>query len=956
MKQLFFTSLWLLCSFSLFSQMGSVSGTIIDEASAEPLIGANIVIEGTGIGSSTDFDGKYQFKSDPGTYTLVVSYVGYQDKKVEGVEVKSGENNFLNITMSDDAVQLVEVVVQAKAIERTENALLLLQKKSDKIQDGISSQEMSRYGSGDAASALTKVTGTSVVDGKYVYVRGLGDRYSTSQINGIQLPSSDPYRNSAQLDIIPTNLLENIITSKTFTPDLPGNFTGGNVNVQLKSLPEQLTLKVSGSLGYNTLGTLQDEFLGFDAGNTAWLGFNDGTLDRPAILEEEGIREFITGNPARNARRDDEFAAVLDDAINGFNTQFEPEQEQSGLNRSLSISFGNQFHINKDQALGVLFTASYSNTFQHIQNGFRANYQNTGSEDNETLTNNFELAENTSAENPTLGGLLGLSYKFNARNSIFANVIYNHNTTIQSRVLAGTYFDFDIRGEEVFTSRVLGFTERQLVNYLFGGEHSFAGLNNAKLEYTLSLANSIQNEPDLRFFASEFDPERERYAISPSNYTEPSHFFRELNDNQIQGKIDFTIPFLQTMSKGNKLKFGGNFFNKTRDFEELIYAEAYNFNNQFFFDGDAATYFREDNRGVIDQAENGNNVVGLYLLDQTRTENSYDGETNIYAGYGMATINILDKLKFIGGLRIETTDIYVESRDSFLPEERRIAEIDTIDILPSINLIYSLTDDINIRFAYTNTLARPNMREVAPFANFGFIGDPPVTGNPDLVRSRINNFDLRFEYFLKPGEMFAVSGFYKLFRNPIVRTFRPASNPELTWVNTSDANVYGVEFEFRKSLGFISPVLEKLKFSTNLSLINSSISLDSTELAINREVDPEFPEKRELQGQSPFVLNAILNYVDAETGVDASLAYNVFGDRLYATGIEGTPDVYERARGQLDLIVSKKFNNKYTVKLRALNLLDPDYLTSAEFKGNEYTFSRFRRGRTFVVGFSYDIY
>ena len=222
---------------------GVVSGSLLDATTGEPLIGASVFVEGTTNGASTDIDGKYQFEVEPGSYVLMATYIGYQEKKVEGVEVKDGEVTYLDLTLSDESVQLAEVVVQASVIERTENAVLMLQKKSDKIQDGISSQEMSRYGVGSAASAMTKVTGAAIEEGKYINVRGLGDRYSTAQLNGVNLPSSDPYRNSAQLDLIPSNLLENIITSKSFTPDQPGNFTGGNVDIQTKSFPGAVHLQ-----------------------------------------------------------------------------------------------------------------------------------------------------------------------------------------------------------------------------------------------------------------------------------------------------------------------------------------------------------------------------------------------------------------------------------------------------------------------------------------------------------------------------------------------------------------------------------------------------------------------------------------------------------------------------------------------------------------------------------------
>ncbi len=252
MKKSLLSAFLMLFAILQVAAQGTISGTISDLSTGETLIGANVVIDGTSTGTSTDFDGKYQFDAPAGTYTIFISYIGYQDKRVEGVVIQDNQVTYLDVSLSDQAIDLgVEITVTAAAIERSENAILLLQRKSDKIQDGISSQEMSKFAVSDAAGAMKKVTGATVQGGKYINIRGLGDRYSLTQLNDLVIPSTDPYRNAAQLDLIPTSLLENIITSKTFTPDQPGNFTGGNVNIKTKSFPEQFTFTISASAGYN---------------------------------------------------------------------------------------------------------------------------------------------------------------------------------------------------------------------------------------------------------------------------------------------------------------------------------------------------------------------------------------------------------------------------------------------------------------------------------------------------------------------------------------------------------------------------------------------------------------------------------------------------------------------------------------------------------------------------------
>lgn len=933
-----------------FAQQGAITGTVMDETSGETLIGANVLIENTTIGTATDFDGKYQFKAEPGIYTIHVSYIGYNDKKIQEVEIKAGETTFLDVLISDQALELdVDIVVKAKAIERSENAVLMLQKRSDKIQDGISSQEISRLGAGSAAGALQKVTGTTVVDGKYIFVRGLGDRYSSTSINGIRLPSIDPYRNSAQLDLVPTNLLDNIIAAKTFTPDLPGDFTGGSINIKTKSLPERFTYNVSLSTSYNSQNNLRDDFLGFDAGEQAWLGFNDGKLDRPSVLDREDIQGVLNRNAALQANllNNDEPAFLMDEAARAFNQQFTPSINNSFLDYNISASLGNQFSLG-GKPLGFLLTMNYARNFRQYQNGLQAVYVNEGT-GVPTLDENVNMVDNRSVETPRLGGLAGLTFKPSPNNELSVLTIYSHSTDISARELSGRFRT--ITAPRVFESRGLGFQEREFIDYIVSGSHLIPSLNKLKIEWTASVVDSKQDEPDLRFFANTYRADRDMYTVDQSNYSLPGHFFRTLDDRLMQAKLDITIPFAQAASTSNKFKVGGYFSRKERDFTESIYNLDRTNSGGEDYAGDPLKYFGDNNRGLI--LEEGNdNIMGLYIVDNSRDDNNYTGETEIAAAYGMVTLQLFPQLKFIGGGRVETTDIFVESRSE------KSATIDEVDFLPAANIIYSLGENANLRASYSNTLARPNMREVAPFANFGFIGDPELFGNPDLVRTRINNMDLRYEYFMRPGEMFAVSGFYKLFRDPIVQTFRLAGeNPQFTFQNSNNATLYGVEVEVRKSLDFISPSLQKMSVSGNFAYIYSESDIDSLELQVIREVDPSFESTRPLVGQSEYVANFNLNYVDQEAGIDAILAYNFFSDRLASAGVNGSPDIFEQGRSRLDFSISKRFGaqKRLKVSLRARNLIDPEYKTFATFVGQEYTYTRYKRGREFSFGIGYTL-
>ena len=944
---------------------GIISGTLLDENSGEPLMFANVAIEGTSTGTSTDLDGKYQFEALSGSHTLVYSYVGYQDKKVTEVEVKDGEVTTMDVTLSDQAVNLqLDIVVQAKAIERSENALLLLRKKSDKIQDGISSQEMSRYGVSNAAGAMKKVTGATISEGKYVYIRGLGDRYSLSQLNGLVIPSADPYRNSAQIDLIPTNLLENIVTSKTFTPDLPGTFTGGSVDIRTKSFPEQFTLSLSISGGYNAQNNLINDFLSYDGGSSDYWGYDDGSRERPAIFDNARVRELGLLNQSLFPRPRDgkegatESAQLVDQLIRSSNNNFTTRNMRSPLDHGFSLSLGNQIKMGNN-ALGLILTGSFSQKYQHLSGYEKANWilddLATGS-----LFNQGNFRETLSTQTPSVNGMAGLAYKLGASNTITFNTIYSHQTNKVGRFIEGERPD-NLIYPRFLEGSSLVWQEREMLNYQLGGEHVLPGLNNARIEWKGSIASITQDEPDTRFFEYVRNVETDFYNLPASDIQLPFHFFRDLADEQVDFKLDLTFPIGQNNT--NKLKFGGLISQKDREFNEFRYQimreSPYFFRGELHagesfaeVNGNIDTYLSDQNIGIVEIIEDAGSVepryiIGNRLFDVTVPRNSYFGSEDILSLYGMATFALSERLKVIAGARFESTDISVESLDTFLDPAERFGDIDANDILPSFNLIYALTDNSNLRASFSRTLARPNLREIANFSSF----DPPtkftIIGNPNLDRTNISNYDVRWEYFMEAGELVSVSGYYKHFTNPITLFYLRTPNPTLQYTNVPTASLYGVEFELRKSLGFLSPKLRSFKINTNLSIIEAKSDVREENSTTDRT-------ERPFEGQAPFIINAALLYSPTNSGLEAILSVNHVGDRLRLFGRDNTPDVFDRGRTQLDFSISKRFQ-QITAKLTAQNLLDAPYTLSSTYLDNEFIYESFRRGVSLGASISYTV-
>ncbi len=935
---------FLLCATaSLFGQ-GTISGKMIDEATGEPLLFANILVIETSEGVATDLDGNYQLDLAEGTYTLRATYTGYQEKKIEGLEIKDGETTYLDIALGDAAVDLgVEIVVQAEVIERSENAIMLLQKRSEKIQDGISAQEMSRLGVGNVAAAMTKVTGASIEDGKYVNIRGLGDRYSISQLNGLNLPSIDPYRNSAQLDLIPTNLLDNLITAKTFTPDQPGTFTGGNLDIRTKSFPERETFNVSISMGFNPQNNLIDDFRTYEGGDTDWLGYGTAARERPSILDDPKTDEFLNRNAELEAFRGNLDAAnTIDEVADAFDYQFTPDQRSSPVDHGINISYGNNYSVGTGQ-LGVILSGGYKRSFTHIPDGRNARWE-LFDLNSANLLNRGDYENIRSTESPVVNGMLGLAYKFNPSNTINFQLLYNHNTDKGVDLIVGPDGQ-NIESPDEKRGRGLLYSEREMINYQLFGKHVLSEESKVTIEWAASRVNSTLDQPDLRFFNGQFSQDLGTEGLT-QNLEDPLYFWRDLSDDIYNGKVDITIPIGQRES--TKVKFGGFYSFKDRDFNESQYSLLQS-PNAIRFSGDFDEAFSPENTGVIreDEGRNGPRyIVGNYIENTTVPTNSYFGDEEVIAAYAMTTFNLGDNLKFVGGARLETTDINVESKNELAPDSVRFATIDKANLLPSLNFIYSLNEDMNLRATYSQTIARPNLREIGPFASFDPLRNEFFVGNQRLTTTDVQNADVRWEWFFNPGEIVAVSGFYKNFNNPIALTYRRASNPEFQYVNVDNGYIYGLEFEFRKELGFIGEAFRDLKLGTNLALIQSDQDVkDETGLE---------PESRPFTGQAPVLGNVNLNYNNLENGLDITIAYNYIGDKLSIIGREGTPDYFERARNMLDVVASKRFE-KVTIGLSAKNLLNATWLISNEFKGNEYVFDEFQRGVSFGLSLSYEL-
>lgn len=958
-----------LFSSAVIAQNGVINGKVFDKATGESIIGAIIEIKKDGnllTGLITDIEGSYHIQVNEGTYEMEISYLSYARHKVEDVLVKSGEVSTVDLLLTAESVSLSEIVVKAEAIRSTEVALISLQRQSSSIIDGVSSQQINRTGGSNAADAIRQMPAAVIQDGKFIVVRGLGDRYSVSQLNGITLPSTDPYRNSASLDLIPTQIIDNIVTVKTFTPDIPGNFSGGLVNINTKSIPDKFYLSMGVSTGYNSQSSLIKNFQKHQVpGKMDWLGFDDGSRNQPGLLLNPEVRNELSTSTYLNARQpgNDEIRDIFHQSSRALSNSFLPEYDNTPLNMGMNVAVGHRFPLfNRD--FGFNFSVNYANNYRHYDDGIVATYINTNTD---FLFPYQRLTESKSVQNPSLGSLFNMVYKLSDRHILSGNIIFNNEADIISRTQTGDFIGQVSNSMAEFNTHSVEFIQRQITNYQLSGKHIFPSLRNIQLEWNGSITNSFQNEPDLRYFAytrvcEENEGEGCEYYINNSEVAFPYHFFRRLNDSGYEGKLDISIPLTKSNTNANALKLGGFYSVMERDFEEYRYQlnnggipGALNFTN---FNGDFDSFLDIDNFGIIDTtyASDGSvqrYVTGYHYVNQINARNFYSGSSNISAAYAMVNYQLTRSLKAIGGLRMETTDMEVVSLDTSVQK----GNIDQLDFLYSLNLVYALNEKSNIRVAATQTLARPNLRELAPFVQFDTKNGFFNVGNPNLQRTLIQNYDIRYEVYPDHGELFALSAFYKIFDNPIIRAFNPrATIPELSFINVDKAIVMGAELEFRKELDFISPWLKNLYFNSNLALIYSDYNIPADEIENSKNIDPEYSQtRRPFQGQAPYVVNGILSYINDAAGLELALSYNVSGQKLYNISLFATPDVYEQPFSLLNFKASKRMGKNYQISLAFGNILNARDLKVYTFHDEDYVAESNSIGRTFNFNLSYRI-
>lgn len=932
-----------LCTATTYGQTGRIAGKVTDKKTGETLIGLTVKINGTTKGVSTDVEGRYLLSGlTAGKYILDFSYIGYAVKSISDVIVNNDQVTNLDVVMEESSGQkLNEVVITATARQESIGGLYAQQKTSVRISDGITADVIRRSPDRSTGEVLKRVSGTSIQDNKFVVVRGLSDRYNNTLMNGAPLPSSEPDRKAFSFDVVPSNLIDQVVINKTAAADLPGDFAGGVIQMKTKDFPDQRVLSFNYSTGYNTQSTFKP-FKGSTRGNLDFLAMDNGHRDMPSSFPQTASK-YVNSSLEQRFAYSKSFANSW--GVNSFGS--------AAPTQSIQLNYGDTYKMPNQNKLGFLVSLNYRNASVQ-QEQRRADYQELSATANDYV---FDYNDNVYNHNVSLGGLANVAYTFD-KSKLTLKTLYN-------RVFEDTYTDrvggsFEVPHFEQMNSQ-FQLTQKSLFNSSLEGAHSL-GEKNFKLDWNLSLSASNQSLPDLRrlYYSRAAGTNEPFEAAVPAGSGSPRNagrYFSDLQDYIYGGGANFVLPW-QLGAGDQSIKIGFLSQYRTRDFNsrELGYIRQ----NPSAFN---ANLLRLPQDQLFAEQNFGPN--GFVVDDITMPSNNYTANGFLNAAYIMSTNEVLQKLKLNWGVRVES---YMEELESFTILGSPI-NVDNkyFDVLPSANLIYSPSDKTNLRFSYSNTVARAEFRELAPFSFFEFESQNMVIGNPDLERTRINNFDLRLEHYPSSGQVLSITTFYKDFTNPIERVFQPgsvAASKTASFQNAKGSTLYGVELEARQTLGFLGNArwLNNWTAYVNASLMKSDVKLDRVRFPNNND-------SRALQGQSPYLINGGLQYSDKLWSFNA--LYNRIGRRINIVGIGGYdnegkfvatyPDIYENPRDIVDLSISRKvLNSRAEIKLNVADIFNQESVLYQDVNGDkiysrndDQTNRRVKYGTTYNLSFGY---
>lgn len=887
---------------------------LVDASSKTPLPGVRVRIASRRV--ETNDEGKAEVKLPPGLYDLETRYDLYEPEKVSQVEVEAGEIRDVIIELNYIEGSGEEIIVEVFLKRGTEEAQLRLRRESSAVQDGVSAEEMSRSGDGDAGGAVKRVVGATLVGGQYLFVRGLGGRYIATLLNGAPLPSTDPDQPGVQLDLFPSSVLSSLTLVKTFTPDLPGDASGGTLQLSTKDFPDQFGVGLTLSLGFNDRTSFQNAPLG-QTGGLDWFGMDDGTRNTPRALPKD--RPLL---PSEALPQDG-----VDQIGQRFKNTWRIADGLVGPNGKIGFNMGDTLRVGA-RRVGYVFNLSYSNSSQTIRGERVSRVYLKDAEDGE-VGSIPERERISTTQAVQWGGLFSLKAELSRKDQMGLVLLGTQTGEAYTGVLTGYDADLDA---DVRQSRVR-YTERNLWLAQLLGDHKESlpfGMS-AKWNITGSLGN--RSEPDTKDLILTANTGTNQYRWRPSPGS-GERLFLSLGQRELGGSADVSLP-LSMFNIKPQIKFGGAVRVNEREFSlrRFLYLTGPNYVPTDAFLEPQELFARQN---VGDKVR---------LFETTSASDGYRASQSVLAAYLMADVPVASWMKLIGGARVESF------RQSVLPQSPFQTQTDAsagghrtdVDVLGSVGLIFTLSEQVSVRAGYGSTVARPQVRELAPFLYPDFIRLRNILGNPALKRARLDNFDARLEWFPSVKDVLALTLFAKNFENPIEMV--AFANNTFSYANASGGFNAGVEFEVKLGLQHLSKALEGFDVGTNATFLHSEVRISDADRGQSTS------QSRPLAGQSPFVINASLGYENEPSGFGLRIMYNVFGRRLSEVGREGLPDIYQEPTHSMDLAVDWKVIKEVSLKLNIENILYDD----TELTQGGVRIQNYNQGLTGTLGVSINL-
>lgn len=995
---------------ALFSQ-GTLRGKITDE-NGESIIGATVIIQSNpSKGAISDLDGNYSLTiPDSSLNTILVSFVSFTPI-TEKVKLKKGQVLIKNFTLKSKENVIGQVEIQAEAVKNKDYYLENIKKKATTSIDYISSETMKKTGDNNVTAAVARVSGVST-NGSFITVRGIGDRYLKTNINGLRIPTLDPFTNNIKLDLFPASLVDNIIITKTQSPDLPGDWAGAYLSVETRDYPDKLRVSFEQTVGFNAQVFGQD-MVSTQRSSTDWLGFDNGLRNvnhrdfRPFVELISGFREmqalglgdyfaslgvtnesnwnetyFKLGlvelglldkgkfydqqafNEAREAYNNgtykkDAYRTIQQGAANSgksFANNWQNTIKKGPLNFSQSFSIGNQTTL-FGKPLGFFFGYRYGNSFRNDPNARaqRVSIDNTG-----TYFVNSDVAQHASRESNGWSALLNIAFKPSPNHSIA--LLFMPNFSGENNVRNDTEFDDSFVTQFVYTQTSFYEQRRQMV-YQLKTDHYFPK-NKIKVDFNTSYTRGFSAAPDFKSFDYFLNIDNQLEIDQTASAT--SRFYRYLWENLLDSKISAEIPVgKQRAGLTRKFKLGGAFQYLDRSNDQYNYILEFTKPEKFIIkDGNIAEFFDLRNFSFNEEG-----IIKSYYQRDENPGNRSIGYSLIGGGFSMFDYQFNPQIRLSGGLRVEYADFFTDVRaydslgyaandgrrffaDGIIALAPNPGKLRETSYLPSVNFIWTVRPDevapMNIRLNFSQSVARPSLRELSEIIVFDYELRVPVFGNSNLKMVEINNYDIRLENYFKSGDNVSLSFFYKDFKNHIELT---NSSFGFSWQNVDKSRALGIEIEGKKK------IIKGLEFRANLTFTNSLSEFTQTLLQLNNGVKTFLPiedVRRPMFGQAPYVLNGILNYSSDTLGLTATISYNRQGKRLVIANGLGIPDIYEIPRDVIDIKVSKEIGKHFVVSFLVRDLLNTAVRRSYNFDGEfQADWDIYRFGTTWQLGIQY---